>query len=730
MAVQKYDIPLPDGTFQSKYWSPRNIPILTASGDISYILHRAVDVTELARASEQGDELRGQTEDMKREVVRRSRELDAANRELRTANEKLSQLDLAKTAFFSNISHEFRTPLTLMLGPLEDSLADALGTLTDEHRVRLALAHDNALRLMKLVNALLDFSRLEAGRLKGSFVPCDLGRLTEHLAGMFQSAFDSAGVGLMLDCPPSRSPTYVDKDMWERIVLNLVSNAFKFTLAGEVKVSCWDTATHAVLEVRDTGSGIPESELPSVFERFHRVPNAASRTHEGAGIGLALVRDLVKLHGGNVRVESTLAVGTTFWVEVPKGFAHLAAEDVIHNLKADHIAAAKTEYSREAEQWNRSQQSAARSTPAPDASPSAARVLIVDDNHDLRDYMAGLLRNHYRVTTANDGAAALETILAEAPDIVLSDVMMPRMNGIELVQALRANPRTVNLPIILLSARAGGEAAIEGLDAGSDDYLNKPFTAQELLARVRALLRLAQLRRTWAAELELANRELDAFNHSVAHDLRAPLRAIEGFSQMILEEDAGQLTIEGRRRFGFVMDAVKRMSQLIEDLMCLARVTRGESRRVRFDLSMLVDSVASQLSEREPERRVEIRIQQGLWVEADPQLMQIVLENLLRNAWKFTSKREIAKIEFGSSVADGETCYFVRDNGAGFDMAYIAKLFGVFQRLHSTSEFEGTGVGLATVKRIIGRHRGRIWATGECDVGATFYFTLDQADHL
>ena len=728
MAVQKYDIPLPDGSFESKYWSPRNIPVLTATGDISYILHRAIDVTDLVRASEQGEELRERTEDMQREVVRRSRELDAANRQLRNANEQLSQLDAAKTAFFSNISHEFRTPLTLMLGPLEECLADTSGTLTDGLRKQLALAHDNALRLMKLVNALLDFSRLEAGRLKGSFAPCDLARLTEHLAGMFQSAFESANVRLTLDCEPVGSVTYVDKDMWERIVLNLVSNAFKFTLTGEVKVTLRDTPTHAVLRVIDTGSGIPEADIPLVFDRFHRVANAIGRTHEGAGIGLALVQDLVKLHGGHVSVKSTLGVGTEFAVEIPKGFAHLPPEAVVNETGEDHVPSTRDAYAIELGQWRRSGQSGERSAVVTALSPDAARVLVVDDNPDLRDYISGLLRNHYRVTTANDGIEALEAIRSDPPDIVLSDVMMPRMHGIELVQALRGDPDTVNLPIILLSARAGGEAAIEGLDAGSDDYLTKPFTAQELLARVRAHLRLAQMRRSWAAELEAANRELDAFSYSVAHDLRAPLRAIDGFSQMIVDEDAANLSVEGRRSLGIVIDSAKRMSQLIEDLLYLAKVSQGEPRRTLFDLSALVETITAELRQREPERRVELSIEEGLQVDADPQLVQIVLENLLRNAWKFTSKRERAEIAFGSSAVDGDICYYVRDNGAGFDMAYAAKLFGVFQRLHSVSEFEGTGVGLATVKRIITRHGGRVWAVGERARGATFYFSLNRSD--
>ncbi len=734
MAVQKYDIPLPDGGFEAKYWSPRNIPILSPAGTVRYILHRAVDVTDLARASEEGEELRGRTQDMEREVVRRSRELDAANRQMREANEKLSHLDAAKTAFFSNISHEFRTPLTLMLGPLEDALADVAAALPAAQRQRVQLAHDNAQRLLKLVNALLDFSRLEAGRLRGRFAPVDLGVLTRELAGMFQTAFDRAGLRLTIDCPSAAEPCWVDKDMWEKIVPNLVSNAFKFTLDGDVTVRLRQGATHAILEVIDTGTGIPEAEVAHVFERFHRVAGATGRTHEGAGIGLALVRELVELHCGTVEVASELGAGSTFRVAIPLGNAHLPADAVLKQQQPSSERDPVVSSPHAAEAVRLAAPTAPRAHAAASGTDPERRalVLVVDDNPDLRNYMSGLLNPHYRVVTAEDGLEALDAIRELKPDIVVSDVMMPRMTGIELVQAMRGDSSAAGspaaVPVILLSARAGEEATIEGLDAGSDDYLTKPFTAAELLARVRAHLKLAQARRKWTAELELANRELDAFSYSVAHDLRGPLRCIDGFSQMLLQDQGERLDDEGRRHLGIVRGSAQRMSQVIDDLLRLARLSRGEVRRTTFDLSALVHSVAGQLSESEPARRVEFTIERGLEVVADPHLLQIVLDNLLRNAWKFTAKRPDAVIEFGARREAGEACYFVRDNGAGFDMNQASRLFGVFQRLHADSEFQGTGVGLATVKRIIGRHGGQVWAVGEVGRGATFYFTLNTGD--
>jgi signal transduction histidine kinase len=514
--------------------------------------------------------------------------------------------------------------------------------------------------------------------------------------------------------------------MWEKIIPNLLSNAFKFTLQGEIRVCMRETATHATIEVSDTGVGIPASELPRIFERFHRVAGSTGRTHEGAGIGLALVRELVELHGGSVHVESKLGSGTTFLITVPKGCSHLPPECVQKEATAFNPTPLENAHAIEAKRWIEDTRAAAAGT-APGGTVRAAEsrdlVLIVDDNTDLRDYMRNLLAPYYRIVTAADGAAALQMLGDCRPAIIVADVMMPRMNGIEMVRAVRADPQTVAIPIILLSARAGGEATVEGLDAGCDDYLTKPFTAQELLARVRSHVQLANSRSRWAAALERANRELDAFSYSVAHDLRAPLRLIEGFGAMLADENAAQLDAEGHRRLNMMRDSAKRMSQLIDDLLYLSRLDRSQLRRASFNLSMLVRSVAAQIQGQQPARQVSVAVQEDLEVEADPNLLKIALENLLGNAWKFTAKRPAANIEFGV-LHEGEPVYFVRDNGAGFDMRYASKLFGVFQRLHAEADFQGTGIGLATVERIMLKHGGRVWAKGEVDHGATFFFTL------
>jgi signal transduction histidine kinase len=719
MAVQKYDIRGEDGRFMAKYWSPKNVPVLSDTGEILYILHRVEDVTELVEATEAGEELRGRTREMEREVVRRSQELSAANRELREANVKLGELDTAKTAFFSNISHEFRTPLTLMLGPLEDILAEPPDALPARLRKRLELAHHNALRLLKLVNALLDFSRLEAGRMRASYVPLDIGQRTRELAGFFQSVADKAGLRLTVDCAPSAEPAYVDQEMWEKIVLNLLSNAFKFTLEGGITVRLDERAGQFELQVEDTGTGIPEDQLSRVFERFYRIQGAKSRSHEGSGIGLSLVQELAKLHGGAVSVASTPGRGTTFTVAIPKGMAHLPADAIGAHADATGNAAI---FAEEAQRWLAPGEKAA----APAAATRRGRVLLADDNADLRLYVSQMLEPHYQVEVAVDGQDALQRALEAPPDLVLSDVMMPRLDGLGLLRGLRADPRTRNLPVILLSARAGEEASVEGLDAGADDYLIKPFSTRELLVRVRTHLELARARRQWARELEQINQELEAFSASVSHDLRGPLRSISSFAALLAEEYGAKLDDAGRSYLEFVIGGTRRMAELIEDLLKLARVTRAPMKRGTVDISGLARRIIEELRQRDPGRGCSVDIADGLAAEGDSRLTTIVLENLLANAWKFSSKRADARISVGREEQDGAPAFYVRDNGAGFDMEQSGRLFSPFQRLHGEHEFEGTGVGLATVKRIVARHGGRIWAEAVEGEGATFFFTLED----
>jgi PAS domain S-box-containing protein len=436
-----------------------------------------------------------------------------AYEEERRRAEALSEIDRAKTAFFSNISHEFRTPLTLMLGPLEELLArpDTPGS-TDRELVELT--HRNGLRLLKLVNALLDFSRIEAGRMQIHKQPTDIGAFTADLASLFRSAIESAGMQLVidLDVKGGRPIVDLDREMWEKVVMNLLSNAYKFTFAGAITVAMRKTADGGVeVSVADTGIGVAEDELPRLFERFHRVAGAKGRSVEGSGIGLAMVQELVRLHGGTIGVESRPGAGSRFDVTLPQGAPGAAQADATAATSRN----AQT-YVDAAVRWNpeAAESVDADAVAAPQANEAApARVLVVDDNADLRDYMKRILSAAgHRVEVAVDGEAALEAARATQPEIIVSDVMMPRLDGFGLLRELRADAQLRETPVLLLSARAGEEARVSGLESGADDYLTKPFSARELLARVASNLQLARLRRETEQKLREDSRTLEVLN--------------------------------------------------------------------------------------------------------------------------------------------------------------------------------------------------------------------------
>jgi len=433
----------------------------------------------------------------------------------------LAELDRAKTDFFSNVSHEFRTPLQLMLGPLEEVLQEAGEHLGPERNQQLLTVRRNALRLLKLVNTLLDFSRLEARRVQAIYQPTDLTDFTSDIASMFRSAMESAGLRFSVECQPIAEPVFVDRGMWEKIVLNLLSNAFKFTFEGEVAISLRPVNGAVELQVRDTGVGIPDDQREQVFERFHRIERTSARTHEGTGIGLALVQELVTLHGGSVEVRSAVGAGSTFTVTIPRGKEHLAAESIHaeQSLVSSEIRAEA--YVEEALRWLPDASGAAveAATPAKLSSLGSSRgavlgatrevIVLADDNPDMRGYLTRLLGDRYEVHAVADGHQALEAARQLCPALVLADVMMPQLDGLGLLRAIRKDSALSSTPVILVSARAGEEARVEGLQADADDYLVKPFTSRELQARVATHVKMAHLRRVTAERQERLRNEAE-----------------------------------------------------------------------------------------------------------------------------------------------------------------------------------------------------------------------------
>ena len=667
-----------------------------------------------------------------------------AYQEERKRAEALAEIDRAKTAFFSNVSHEFRTPLTLMLGPLEEALR--VEALLPDVRDRLDVAHRNSIRLLKLVNTLLDFSRIEAGRIQAVYEPLDLCTLTEELASVFRSAIEAAGISLVVDCSPLEAPVYVDREMWEKIVFNLLSNAFKFTFEGEIKLTLREEKKQVVLSVSDTGTGIPAEELPHLFERFHRVKGARGRSYEGSGIGLALVQELVKLHGGTVSAASEFDRGSTFTVTIPTGTAHLPADRLDRARTLASTSFLSEAYVDEALKWlpvnGYHSESLSTSAPASAAEKVRPRILLADDNRDMRDYVRRLLSAKYEVEAVADGEAALEAARSEKFDLVLSDVMMPRLDGFGLLQALRSDERTRTVPVILLSARAGEESRVEGMGAGADDYLVKPFSARELMARVEAHLSLQRERRRSAEKLEelmvlekkarvsaeVANRIKDDFLAMLSHELRTPLNAIVGWTNLL---KSGKLNEQDRARGVDVIDRnASAQGAIIDELLDVSRIISGKLKldAQPLDPAMVVDAAVDAIRPAALAKEIEIvtsiERNRGLIVGEAVRVQQVIW-NLLSNAVKFTPKK--GRVEVGLRVVGSAFEIVISDTGEGIEPEFLPFIFERFRQADTSAKRKhgGLGVGLSIVRSLVELHGGEVTATSDGPgKGATFIVKL------
>ena len=640
----------------------------------------------------------------------------------------LAELDRAKTLFFSNVSHEFRTPLTLLLGPLEELLTRT-ETWAQSDRELIHTVHRNGLRLLKLVNSLLDFARIEAGRAQVRLEQTDLAAFTADIAGSFRSAIETAGLRFTVACDPLPRPVGVDRDMWEKIVLNLLSNALKYTMSGSIDLRLSGGPDGIRLAVSDTGIGIPDAEHERIFDRFHRIATAQGRTHEGTGIGLALVRELARLHGGDAQVASDPGRGSTFTVSLPWGSGATVPPDGA-DLAPTPVSAHA--FLAEAGRWSGpSATDAGRAETAGDG--IRGRVLVVDDNADMRDYLLRLLGTEFTVITAADGVEALRIIRDDKPDLVLSDVMMPRLDGFGLLAALRNDPSLRDVPVVLLSARAGEEASVEGLDVGADDYLVKPFSARELAARVKSNLTMARLRREVASAHHDAERmrALGQLTSGVAHDFNNLLMVLRGAVHLVgrRTDDPGLRSV-----LGHATEAIERGALMTRQLLSFSRRQRLDPQPV--DLNGLLEELAPVLDRAFPENiRVELKLDDVPVVLLDRTELDAALLNLAVNArdampdgglLRFETK--LADAAAGSPPHGGGrfVCMRVVDSGSGMPPDVAQRAFEPFFTTKPVGK--GTGLGLSQVYGFASQSGGRVAINSRTGDGTTVTLYLPVAD--
>jgi signal transduction histidine kinase len=652
----------------------------------------------------------------------RGMKLETAFRDLGSMYQRTKELDELKSQFFANVSHELRTPIALVLGPIQKLLAD--GRLDEAAQNDLRIALRNARMLQKQVDDLLLAARLEAG-LKLEYSDVDLAPLIRDVGSNFEGLASDRNIAHSV-IAPERLRAEVDADKVQRIVLNLLSNAFKFTPAGG-RIRCElasesaanGSASEVTITVADSGPGIEPGHRQTVFERFRQLDGGPTRQKGGVGLGLAIVKELVDLHRGRVIVTEAPEGGAAFIVSLP------TRAPVGVSLRA----ASPDGLAPEADAMRQTVEALiepARVNPIFQIK-GLPIVLVVEDHHELNRFICDALASEYDAVPAFDGSDGYARAVSLHPDLVITDLMMPGTGGEAMIRQIRDDPNLDRVPVIVVTAVADGAERVRLLREGAQDFLVKPFAVEELRARVRNLVALKrgqdELIEAKRAT-EGVNKELETFSYAVSHDLRAPLRAIGGFAEALLQDHAAQLDADARSYLALIGKGVEKMRELIEGLLQLSRVDRAELKPERIDVTRLAREVLGDLQWMHPERRVEVRIEEGLTAEGDIRLIRQVIQNLLENAWKYTRDAVSARIEIGAGALGTQRAFFVRDNGAGFDMQHASSLFKPFTRLHREEEFPGIGIGLATVQRIVARHGGHIWAQALPGRGATFWFTL------
>jgi len=663
--------------------------------------------------------------------------------QIEKANEDLKELDKAKMRFFANVSHELRSPLTLILGPLEAILQ---GKQNRDPRPMLEAMEANARRLLRQVNALLDFAKIDAGKIEGKYSYHNLGKILQDLSITARPHLQNRRIDLVLEGMDNIADTILDVDKIETIAANLLSNAIKFTPdGGRITIRTAEEDEIVWFEVEDTGIGIPEDKLDSIFERFIQIDDALNRRREGTGLGLSMVKELTKIHGGKASVRSKMGEGSTFRIELPKRpeSTSLERRRIIGRRRDDQIAYARTVsmISLASEQKSDKQKETLLSDVIgaclgrdeetnvrirQSAPENAQKVLVVDDNPDLRTFIASNLADDYRIEMAEDGIDGLDVARRWMPDLIISDIMMPRMDGYEFTRQIRQDPSLSQIPVILATSKSGGEAVVEGLKIGADDYLAKPFEIRELKARVAAQLRNRRLERN-LNERESRLAAIGQMTSAIIHDLKNPLSAIIGFAEIAKQDVLTGKEVEMiTQDLDPVISEANRVSRMIAEVLDFARGSASDLNLVPTDLIAYLETVCQPLKAKLSPMGIELGLSYKsdveLQVNIDNDRMLRVIENLVQNAYEaiMAGGQSLQGKHIWVDIRGDERSAMVRiaDDGPGIPAEMVPKLFDAFA---TGKRRTGTGLGLATVRNLVIAHGGEITVEAKnAEGGAAF----------
>ncbi len=700
---------------------------------------------------------RDETDDYKRNLEEKVEERTG---ELRKAYDKLKELDVMKSQFFATVSHELRTPLTLILSPLESMKQGDVGSFSADQKKFIETMHKNTLVLLKLINNLLDFSKIEAGKMKVNYEKQDI---VELVKVMMESALHTAerrNINLTMDADRDVPEIYFDREKIEKVFYNLLSNALKFTPdKGQIKIEVRNKGNVVAVSVSDTGIGIPEKDQKRIFDRFAQVDSSAARQYGGTGIGLSLAKELTELHQGKIYLDSSPGRGSTFTFELPSGTSHID-KDLLVEEKAGETekrmraeALSKEISDRVALEFVDIQVDEVKPFVPESKDKDKPTVLVIEDNPDLVGFLVHLLSDQYNVLTAGDGVEGIEKVNAEIPDLVISDIMMPRKDGYAVCKEIKSGERTKHIPVILLTAKADISMKIEGLEYGADDYVTKPFNSKELMARIKSLLNLREMEgeiQERSMELEKLNLQLEValddlketqsqllqsekmatmgtLAGGVAHEINNPLGAILANAQMLLRDVKNK---EDRESLELIEESARRCRDIVKSLLTYSRKPATEKFKP-VDLNEVIGDTCNLLKHQLEGENIKIETEYGKLPRfpGNANELQQVFTNLIlnsRDAIKELDKP--GKIIVKTSHEGDFIVSRVIDDGAGIEQKNIEKVFDPFFTTKNLADELGTGLGLSITRKIVEKHSGEISIESEVGEGTTITVRFRLSD--